>query len=165
MQSEASISQRNEPSAIDNPFENFEEIISQKRILNRNKPEKMELNPGNLMVNLAKNTEARVLRFKGNAFLEGDGGQANDKALKILGRMIESKKKLQELDLQCEVCNGITEKGVKDLFEGIRNLTSLRHLTVNFDACHQLADAGIFSVSQGLKNLVSLQSLSLNFAW
>jgi len=118
------------------------------------------LNQYDLEPHRLKRIDPRILKFK--ARRKNPDLFVNDNHLRMLGMMIKSSNRLQELEIDIERWDNITDRGLQEIWKSLRGLR-VRRLTLNFGGLKFLRNKGMKNLSQALKALTSLQSIDLNF--
>jgi len=115
-----------------------------------------------------KRIDVRGLRFE-NAYKDYFHGymmkENNDETIKILGGVIRSTKRLQELCF-CLDAGGyeeVSNVGLNYLSESIRKMSGLRKIYLDFEECNDITNSGLRKLGQALKYQTSLKSLTLKF--
>jgi len=128
----------------------------------------LRLNKDTLDVQIAKRTDAMVLKFDGEQRTKEDyleNWQKSDldidKTLKKLGKTLKSSKKIRRLEIQFQGL--ITDENLTMFVSNLKQLSSLQSISLNFKRNSKITDQGLKIVKQGLQRLSSLRAINIYF--
>jgi len=131
--------------------------LSSNKIINPCKKYEIQMNLEKLDLAKVKRIEAGILKF--DQSIENN----DDLVVKRLAGILKTARQPKKLDITCQECVELTNRGLDFLCEGIKRLTSLKDIKLVFAECDSMTDEGIQRIAKSLENLRSLQKLTLKF--